>query len=159
MTDDLDLHTVVEDTDPALRPIVPLTESTHSKLVSVALFVMTACTVFLTGFVVLAIFSGNPEADAINAKLDRQLTLLQSQVRDGIDARNANACTAYQNHRAIEEAIRDIGRLNGIRIGNPRVLPSDETIAACKKVGIAVDGNGIPQVSNLALGDTTSTEQ
>lgn len=147
----------VVDTDPAVRPgAVRITESGRSKLVAFALFVMTACTVFLTALVVLVIFTGTPDGDKINVKLDRQLELLNQQVKNGIDARNANACTAYQNHRAIEDALREIARLNNMASVEPRVLPSDETVLACRSVRIEIVA-GTPQISNLSTDSANDT--
>lgn len=116
----------------------------HPRRAEVLLMVAAGCALFLTGFVVFALFQGNPEADRINVKLDKQLQLLQEQVDVGIQARNANACTGYQNHRAIEQSLRDIARLNGIKAGEPRVLPSQETVRACKAVDIEIDKDGVP---------------
>lgn len=121
----------------------------RNRIFEAMMGIMLLGVVFLAGVVVWAILAGNPEADKINVKLDRQLTLLQQQVKDGEIARNANACTGYQNHRAIEEALRDIARLNHIASGKPRVLPSNETIKACKAVHIEIDEEGIPQISNV----------
>lgn len=108
----------------------------HPRRVEALLLTGTLGVVFLTVFVIYSLFTGNPEADKINAKLDRQLELLQEQVDDARQSGRANACTAYLNHRAIELALLDIAELNGIAAGKPRVLPSQETVAACKAVGV-----------------------
>lgn len=122
---------------------------TRPRTAEIMLLAMLMGVIFLSGVVVWAIIRGNPDADRINVKLDQQLELLNRQVELGVDARNANACTAYQNHRAIEDSIRQATSTNGDRAGEPRVLPSEETVKACKAIEIEIDGKGKAQVSNI----------
>ena len=132
-------------------------ENRRAKFLVPIIYGMAALTLFLTGFVVYALIVGDPQEDktATNVELllERQAEQDKKDEKRTTDARNANACTAYQNHRAIEEALRDIAELNQIKAGDPRVLPSQETIDACKAVEIEIDGKGIPQVSNIAETD------
>lgn len=125
------------------RLISPEQPRKTSLLVSLALAVMTAGTIFLTGIVVWAILADRPDEEDV-------LREVQTLIADGREARDANACTNYQNHRALEEALREIARLNQIQAGEPRVLPSEETIRACKAVDIEISDAGVPQVSNVA---------
>lgn len=128
------------------RFVSPAAPRRTSMLVNFALILMTVGVVFLSGIVVYALIKGDPQADLISANVERLL-------KDQTDARNANACTGYQNHRALENDLLDIARLNGIKSGDPRVLPSDETIRACRAVGIEIDEQGVPEISDVTTQD------
>ncbi len=109
------------------------------RVFEVIMLVMAGGVLFLTGIVVYALVTGGPtEADIQN-----DIKVLAVDMKQ---AQQANACTAYQNHRAIEQALRDIATLNEIETGSPRVLPTDETISSCRAVGIDLDANGVPDI-------------
>jgi type II secretory pathway component PulM len=115
----------------------------HPRRAEILLIIMAGGVLFLTGVVVWAIIAGDPGEERINSNVEKLAIDMER-------AQDANACTAYQNHRAIEQALRDIARLNGIRSGDPRVLPSDETIRACDSVGISIDDQGVPEIGEPA---------
>ncbi len=132
---------------------------------------MSAGVIFLTGFVVYALVVGDPDEKRIEAKLDKQLDLLNEQIAQNGIVSSAAACVAYQNHRAIEQAALDAARLaagiasdlpNAPRVAaappDPRVLPSNETIDACREVNIEIDDAGVPELSP-APGGTPEADQ
>lgn len=120
-----------------------------ARLVEFALILMTAGVVFLTGVVVYALIVGDPGEEKINANVLRVLDRIEEQANDNQRTSQQTSCTSYQNHRAIEEALRDIARLNGIRSGDPRVLPSAGTIDACRAVGVTIGADGLPELGDI----------
>ncbi|MBC7671897.1 MAG: hypothetical protein H7247_05700 [Polaromonas sp.] len=112
----------------------------------VLIYMISAMTFASISVAIFTVVTRGDDRELILARLAEQQ---EQDTSSQISARNANACTGYQNHRAIEEAVRDLGRLNGVVLDSPRVLPSKETIRACKDVNIEIDEQGIPQISNV----------
>lgn len=111
----------------------------HPRLVEVVLLVMLFGVMFLSGVVVWALLVGDPYEDEIRSNVGSLLVeTRQSQL--------VNSCLGYQNHRAIEEAFRDVSRMNGFIVGDPRVMPSSETVSACKEAGMPIGVDGLPAI-------------
>lgn len=120
----------------------------RNRLAEIVLLLMLIGVVLLSGTVMWSLLKGDVGEQRIEGKVDAQLALIEDIIREGRIAGQANTCTNFQNQRAIEEALRDIARLNGIVIGDPRVLPSRSTVEACRAAGVPIK-DGVPALGVL----------